>query len=252
MSRTKWVGCVLIACAATGVAVANAAPEGSRGAVVSKQVKQVKQARQVVAPRALPAARTARGTQKGAYIVVFDEPALASYRGGIKGLAAPSTRVGARGGNRLDSKGEASLRYVAYLQQRQAAQLSAIESRFGRAVDVRTSMQHALNAVVADFTIAEAKALAGLPGVRLVEAYREYALDTDHGPELIGAPAVWDGTAGAAEYQGEGVVVGVLDTGVNYGSPSFAGVDPVDGYAHVNPLGAGSYIGTCLVPRLFQ
>jgi subtilisin family serine protease len=37
------------------------------------------------------------------------------------------------------------------------------------------------------------------------------------------------------QYRGEGTVVAVLDTGINFGSPSFAATAPVDGYVHSNP-----------------
>ncbi len=49
---------------------------------------------------------------------------------------------------------------------------------------------------------------------------------------------------------GEGVVVGVLDTGINAGHPSFAAVAG-DGYQHVNPLGAGNYLGHCVADPAF-
>jgi subtilisin family serine protease/subtilisin-like proprotein convertase family protein len=44
---------------------------------------------------------------------------------------------------------------------------------------------------------------------------------------------------------GEGVLVGVLDSGINPGHPSFAEVAG-DGYRHVNPFGAGNYRGFCV------
>ena len=85
--------------------------------------------------------------------------------------------------------------------------------------------------------------------MRLVEGYREYVADTDVGPTLIGAPAAWAGSAslpgGATAVQGEGIIVGMIDSGINFGSPSFAATDPVDGYVHSNPLGAGVYLGSC-------
>ena len=46
--------------------------------------------------------------------------------------------------------------------------------------------------------------------------------------------------------QGEGVVVAVLDTGINSDHPSFADVGG-DGYDHTNPLGADVYLGECAV-----
>lgn len=45
-------------------------------------------------------------------------------------------------------------------------------------------------------------------------------------------------------YQGEGVTVGIIDSGINTTHPSFAAVGG-DGYHHLNPLGKGNYKGAC-------
>jgi subtilisin family serine protease len=45
-------------------------------------------------------------------------------------------------------------------------------------------------------------------------------------------------------YQGEGIVVGVIDTGINMLHPSFAELGG-DGYQHINPFGQGNFIGAC-------
>lgn len=181
------------------------------------------------------------------YIVVFQEPALAGYKGEISGLAAPARRTDARGKSRLDVKSASARNYVSYLQGRQSDHVGAMALRVGRPIDVEYRMQHALNGVMVELTTAEAARIEQLPDVQLVEAYREYVLDTDTGPRLIGSEAVWNGTWSGAtgQFQGEGIVYGILDSGINFGAPSFTAVDPVDGYQHVNPLGAGNYLGTC-------
>ena len=87
-----------------------------------------------------------------------------------------------------------------------------------------------------------------MPGVKLVEGYREYAADTDVGPGAHWCPAGlgrYGRPSGAPAVQGEGILVGMIDSGINFGSPSFAAVSPADGYTHVNPLGEGVYLGTC-------
>ena len=183
----------------------------------------------------------------GIHIVVFREPALGAYRGEIGGLAEPQRLQGPRGKARLDRGGLEARRYVGYLRDRQARFEQDISSRIGRPLAVESRMQHAVNGIVVDLTVSEADRVRAMPEVLFVEEYREYELDTDTGPGLIGAPAVWDGSnpGAPAGYQGEGMVFGILDSGINFGSPSFTGVDPVDGYQHVNPLGDGNYLGTC-------
>jgi uncharacterized repeat protein (TIGR01451 family) len=48
-------------------------------------------------------------------------------------------------------------------------------------------------------------------------------------------------------HRGEGVIVGMLDTGVNPVHPSFAEVDG-DGFEHENPYGSGNFVGVCEDP----
>lgn len=187
----------------------------------------------------------------GTYIVLFDEPSLAAYRGGVAELSVAPRPVGKDGKRRIDVYSREAQDYLGYLQGRQLEMEARMDGVAGRALDVRHRMQHAVNGIVVDMTSEESARVAKLPGVRLVEAYREYEHQTDVGPALIGAPAAWAGSAsqpgGAIAVQGEGIVVGVIDSGINFGSPSFAATDPVDGYVHLNPLGDGNYLGTCAV-----
>ncbi|HET7844987.1 MAG TPA: S8 family serine peptidase, partial [Xanthomonadales bacterium] len=94
------------------------------------------------------------------------------------------------------------------------------------------------NAMVLELTPAEASALAAQPGVLAVQPDRELHLDTDAGPQWIGADQAWNGVipGSGARTLGEGVVIGVLDSGINVQHPSFADVGG-DGYDHQNPRG---------------
>ncbi len=69
-------------------------------------------------------------------------------------------------------------------------------------------------------------------------------IDTDAGPVWIGAQGIWDGTATGDESKGEGLIIGMIDTGINGDHPSFADIGG-DGYNHTNPFGAGNYLGWC-------
>lgn len=186
------------------------------------------------------------------HIIVFREAPLATYRGEIKGLAAPPRHANGKRKGRIDVKSAQAKAYVANLKSRQNKHENDLSSAVGHPIKVRRSMQHAINAVVADLTPAEADRISRDPSVLFVEAYREYALDTDAGPALIGAPSIWNnGTGlnpgqsnGTGPSQGEGIVFGILDTGINFASPSFSATDTT-GYTHTNPLGAGEYLGTC-------
>lgn len=180
------------------------------------------------------------------YTIVFEDAPLATYRGGVAGYpAAARIATGLRAG-RLDVHAPASRAYVEYLAGRQRAFVADFSAAIGRPLDTVATMQHALSAVVVELDAHEAALAAQRPDVELVERERMLKLLTDRSPAFIGATEIWDGTASnGVATQGEGVLVGDLDTGINWESPAYAAVGPIDGYVHVNPLGAGTYIGLC-------
>ena len=182
--------------------------------------------------------------ERGTWIVTFRELPLASYAGGVPGLPAAKRSRASSGRMKLDVKSLEAVAYVDHLRNKQAGYERAMASAIGEPLAVRIRMQHALNAVVADMTEAQARRIARLPGVLRVEPERMLEQSTDVGPTLIGAPQLWNGSATGSTLAGEGMVIGIIDSGINFGSPSFAAVDPIDGYTHVNPLG-GTVLGTC-------
>ncbi|HVV98350.1 MAG TPA: S8 family serine peptidase, partial [Rhodanobacteraceae bacterium] len=180
------------------------------------------------------------------YTIVLRGEPLASYRGGVAGYpAAPRIANGRKAGH-LDVKATASRAYVDYLAARQRTFVDALGAAIGRPLTPIATMQHALNAVIVELDEHEAAIASQRADVEIVERERMLDLLTDRGPAFIGAPSIWDGSAsnGIAS-QGEGVVVADLDTGINWESPAFAATGPIDGYVHVNPNGAGNYLGLC-------
>ena len=178
------------------------------------------------------------------YTIVFSEPALAGYDGSIPGFPKPGKL---RGKEKLDVKSPSALLYLKHLDSVQSDHEAEISETIGRSLSVDLRMKHALNAIVTKLTPEEAAIVAKMPGVSLVERNRYETTLTDVGPTLIGAPPLWDGSEPGVSMaaQGEGKVIAVIDSGINFGSPSFAATDPIDGYVHTNPSGAGNYLGTC-------
>lgn len=132
------------------------------------------------------------------------------------------------------------------LAAEQERALAAIGARLGRSAVPLRHYGVATNGFALDLTPAEAAAVAALPGVAAVQPSRNLRPASDAGPAWIGAPGIWNGTAtgGLPGTQGEGVVIGVIDTGINMTHPSFADVGG-DGFDHVNPRGAGNHVGFC-------
>lgn len=70
------------------------------------------------------------------------------------------------------------------------------------------------------------------------------AVQPSSGAAWIGAQKIWtgEGTGGLPGTMGEGIVVGIIDSGITPLSPSFAAVGG-DGYVHANPR--GKFFGVC-------
>ncbi len=182
-------------------------------------------------------------SEPATYIIQFEAPPLALYSGGINGLAA--TKPSVNGTTRL-TQSAAAQAYVNYVKDVQAQFIVSTRLNLGRPVEALYTYQHAFNGMAVVLTPQEASSVAKIAGVQNVfRETIEYPL-TDVGPEWIGAPGIWNGTttSGLPGTKGEGLVVAILDTGINSLHPSFA-AEGGDGYNHTNPLGSGNYLGVC-------
>lgn len=180
--------------------------------------------------------------EPGVYIVMLADAPLAFYDGGVAGL--DSTSTASTGDRKLDAASPASVAYMSYLDGKQSQAIESANEALDRSLDVAYQYKVVLNGYAAEMTPAEAAKIARLPGVIRVEREIEYELQTDSGPAWIGADTIWDGSASGVPTKGEGVIVGVIDTGIDPWNPSFADVGG-DGYDHDNPRGAGTYYGVC-------
>ena len=182
------------------------------------------------------------------YMVLLDDQPLATYRGetgSLKATSILSNPNNKRANNgTLDVNSAVSQQYVQYLHGQRSKTLAQAKSRLNRQLTLHADYQIALNGFSTELSEKEAQTLASVPGVKRVQKVELRHLNTDSGPAHIQAPSAWDGSATGVGSMGEGVIVAIMDTGINHTSASFADIGG-DGYDHVNPLGEGTYLGHC-------
>ncbi|MEO8957452.1 MAG: S8 family serine peptidase, partial [Rudaea sp.] len=180
------------------------------------------------------------------YIVRLHDLPVATYDGRVHGYAATRSAMRHQPGARRSAYAQSApiTNYRSYLKNKQSASLAAVRSQ-GIQSAIRHQFTDSINAFTIELTQKQAAAIARLPQVTFVQRSGLRPLLTDRGPEFIGAKTVWDGGShSGVPYEGEGIVVGMLDTGVNTDHPSFAATGG-DGYTATNPLGDGNYLGDC-------
>ncbi|MEM7048564.1 MAG: S8 family serine peptidase [Acidobacteriota bacterium] len=177
------------------------------------------------------------------YIVLFPEAPLAEQWAALR---ASSGDAATRVDRRLDPHSTFSRGRLAALDRQQADHQRHLESLVGRPLEPLFRYRAAGNGLALRLSPEEARKIAGSPRIRRIARDVEHTAATDRTPAFLGAPAVWDGTAvtTGTGFRGEGVVVGVLDSGINFDHPSFTAVAE-DGYVHSNPLGSGTFLGFC-------
>jgi subtilisin family serine protease len=166
-------------------------------------------------PSAAAQAQTTTGGADRAtsYVVIMeDDPAIA-YDGGVAGLAPAKPDPG----EKLDPTAPEVTRYVTHLEDQHEEALAGADVSTST---LRTSYTYALNGFSAMLTAEQAARVAKQPGVVRVVRDELRQLQTDTSPTFLGLNSrrgAW-----ASGYTGEGVVVGVIDTGVWPEHPSFA------------------------------
>ncbi len=165
-------------------------------------------------------------------IVKLDVTPLAAYRGGITGLAPTSPSV--TGAAKLDVLAPDSLAYLHYVDGVLSTFTQNLVAKIAGAKVV-----HRYNVVLGGVSLvlprAQLPTLEAMPGVQAV--YPDQLLQplTDRSPLFIGAPTLWT-QLGGRTMAGEGVIVGVLDTGIWPEHPSFSDPDP-SGKSYATPVG---------------
>ena len=200
------------------------------------------------------AASPADRSDKQRYIVILDDMPLATYDGraiDTRGRKASSSRLQATanrftGARKLDVNSPGSKRYLEFLDERFESFHGESTLRLGRKLRLTHRYRKALNGFATGLSKAEVRALREVPGVHSILPDEVQKLETDSGPDWLGADKIYDGSAGSFPASGgEGIVVGVIDSGVNWNHPSFEdpGQGSLPGWDHENPY--GRQLGLC-------
>ncbi len=145
-------------------------------------------------------------------IITFKDAPLASYTGGIPGLERTKPLRG-----RLDPNSPASQAYRRYLENVHANYRSWLAREVPRA-EVLREYFYTLNGLAVRLNKANPGKLAQGPGVKNVDYSWLYQPTMDVSPGLINAPALWSALGGPGN-AGEGIKVGIIDTGIDLTNP---------------------------------
>ncbi|MDQ0894907.1 S8 family serine peptidase [Agromyces ramosus] len=168
------------------------------------------------APTAASASKDEAAFEDGRYIVTLRDEAVATYGGGTGSFSA--TR--APEGEELAARSKRAVAYADHLGDEQAAVAESVGA------DIISSYTLATNGFSSTLTADQAAALAADSRVLAVVTdellHLHAAVPSTEFLGLSGDGGVWNATGGV-DSAGEGVVVGIIDSGVAPENPSFAG-----------------------------
>ena len=108
---------------------------------------------------------------------------------------------------------------VAVIQKKQASFMKGLQTRGVAATELYRT-QKVYNGVWLRVDRKDLEKLASIPGVKALHPIISKTIDTTTSVPLIGAPQVWGGTG---KYQGDGITIGIIDTGIDYMHTDFGG-----------------------------
>jgi subtilisin family serine protease len=139
-----------------------------------------------------------------------------------KGMLQRQTRVH---GQRFQANAPQAQTQRAQVMREQADHIQAMNRALGRGLNVSHYFLVTHSGIAARLTPEEGQIVLAVPGIKSVERERLYHTTTFRSPEFIGADQIWDGTAvppGSSATRGEGIIIAMLDTGIDPTHPSFA------------------------------
>ena len=179
----------------------------------------------------------------GVYIVQMIADPAASYTGGRAGLKATKPAAG----KKLAVHSPRVKKYSSYLKQRQSSALTGV----GVAKPLYR-YTYSFNGFAAKLTGEQAAALAKTKGVLAISKQKTYTIDTSSTPSFLGLDArggLWQ-QLGGKKNAGDGVVIGIIDSGIWPESLSFSdrvnrrGVPSAIG-RQVYPAAPADWLGAC-------
>ena len=117
----------------------------------------------------------------------------------------------------------------AQLKARQDAITDDIAAQGG---EVESQLQSAYNGIRVRVSRRDAAALASLPGVIGVRGLQVQTIDNATSVPFLGVPAVWQSTG----FTGENIIVGIIDTGLDYTHANFGGPGTAAAYDAADAL----------------
>ena len=141
---------------------------------------------------------------KQRYIVVLDDLPLAAYDGRVihapeldaGSTSLPATANTFTGAHKLDVNTPESKQYLQFLDERFESFRGEAMLRLGRQLKPTNRYRNVVNGFATELTASEVKALREMPRVKSVLFDEKQYLQTDSGPNWIGANIIHDGEAG--------------------------------------------------------
>ena len=161
----------------------------------------------------VPVAAKGPKAETGVYVVIMAADPVVAYEGGVEGM--PATKPGK--GGKINPNSAHVKQYEKFLEKDHNKVLEAVGVSPSAKIHDYTI---ALNGFAVQLTGAQVEQMAKQPGVALVLPDQMRYKTTDSAPDFLGLTV--DGGPWVRGYDGEGVVVGIIDTGIWPEHPSFA------------------------------
>lgn len=165
-------------------------------------------------------------TETRVYIVQFRAPAAVAEPSlrvdartpQVRTMEASSRKAGENRQRRFDAGAPAVRRYAALLTEKHDAVLASVEAENNKLYSYR----YVLNGFAARLSPAQARKLRARKDVRNVWEDRPKFTETNDSPGFLGLTAENGGLRRALGLRGEDIVIGVIDSGIAPGHPSFS------------------------------